>query len=468
MNTELNRLFIGGDLSGIQKFIYNISSKKAMVSLKGRSAYLNEFMNEIYCDICKLPSVANSYMDRVYCSGGNFYLITENKQEIKDELTAFREKVEHDIWEKHHGQLALNMAWVPFGFVDKNNICTKHKEKTVLGDLWTLINTEFSSMKYAKFKSVIVSHPEEFFNVTKVGKSPRVCAITGIESEDCIDIEDLCVLPTVAEHIVRGQMLRDKEGFKNLEEYADGSYLAILRMDVDGLGKYFKESLTSLEMYKTFSQKLDDFFDMEKGELHRIQQKYKDNMNIVYAGGDDIFAVGRWNVVLEFAADVRNEFVKFINRPGVTISGGVAMVHPKYPIAKAAELAGNAEELAKGFNNGEKNAFTLFGIPISWKNEFIYVEEFKDKFVDMVKNYNLPKGLLFKIMQYGEMAKLDNQYDYIWHTVYYLSRAMERCGKESPIYAFCKELRDEQMIVPRKVVLLSVAARWAELLLRFQ
>lgn len=27
-------LFIGGDISGIQKFIYNISSKKAAVSLK--------------------------------------------------------------------------------------------------------------------------------------------------------------------------------------------------------------------------------------------------------------------------------------------------------------------------------------------------------------------------------------------------------------------------------------------------
>ena len=33
-------LFVGGDLSGIQKFLYNITSQKAAVSLKGRSAYL--------------------------------------------------------------------------------------------------------------------------------------------------------------------------------------------------------------------------------------------------------------------------------------------------------------------------------------------------------------------------------------------------------------------------------------------
>ena len=36
------QLFVGGDLSGIQKFLYNISSKKAAVSLKGRSCYLRK------------------------------------------------------------------------------------------------------------------------------------------------------------------------------------------------------------------------------------------------------------------------------------------------------------------------------------------------------------------------------------------------------------------------------------------
>ena len=39
-----NQLFVGGDLSGIQKFLYNISSKKAAVSLKGRSDYLRQRM----------------------------------------------------------------------------------------------------------------------------------------------------------------------------------------------------------------------------------------------------------------------------------------------------------------------------------------------------------------------------------------------------------------------------------------
>lgn len=42
---EYKKLFIGGDLTGIQKFLYNISSQKAAVSLKGRSSYLSDFMD---------------------------------------------------------------------------------------------------------------------------------------------------------------------------------------------------------------------------------------------------------------------------------------------------------------------------------------------------------------------------------------------------------------------------------------
>lgn len=36
MNPKNPLLFVGGDLSGIQKFLYNITSRKAAVSLKGR------------------------------------------------------------------------------------------------------------------------------------------------------------------------------------------------------------------------------------------------------------------------------------------------------------------------------------------------------------------------------------------------------------------------------------------------
>lgn len=52
-----NLLFVGGDLSGIQKFIYNITSKRAMVSLKGRSSYLKDFTKKVYNEILGIPEI---------------------------------------------------------------------------------------------------------------------------------------------------------------------------------------------------------------------------------------------------------------------------------------------------------------------------------------------------------------------------------------------------------------------------
>lgn len=59
MQTNQSLLFVGGDLSGIQKFIYNISSKKAAVSLKGRSAYLVEYTDTICQNLLNLPPIAS-------------------------------------------------------------------------------------------------------------------------------------------------------------------------------------------------------------------------------------------------------------------------------------------------------------------------------------------------------------------------------------------------------------------------
>ena len=54
MEKDYKQLFVGGDLSGIQKFLYNISSKKAAVSLKGRSYYLQQYMDNVCSKIEKV------------------------------------------------------------------------------------------------------------------------------------------------------------------------------------------------------------------------------------------------------------------------------------------------------------------------------------------------------------------------------------------------------------------------------
>ena len=264
---------------------------------------------------------------------------------------------------------------------------------------------------------------------------------------------------------------------KTFEELADGSYLGILRMDVDNLGSIFINGLPekdkSFSAYSTLSFMLDYFFS---GYLNTIREKYKDDVNILYSGGDDVFAVGRWDKLIEFAADVRKNFGTFVGRNDISISGGIAIVGDKYPIAKAAELAGEAEDRAKKDNDAKKNAFNLFGETISWEEEFKYVEDYKNKFVDLIKDENLSKGILHKIKTYALIIK-DNKkkakrgekedMSYVWHTAYYLSRYIECHKKNQCICDFCKNLRDK-LIGTRDYELMAVAARWAELELKFK
>jgi len=489
-----NLLFVGGDLSGIQKFIYNITSKRAMVSLKGRSFYLKDFTEKICNKILNIPELSNSTIAKsdmkIYCSGGKFYLQIPDTEQIRNTIEKIKQETEEKLWNEHKGQLSINIDYVPFCYVGKQ--VTVGDETGNIGILWTHITQKFNALKNQKFKSLLLEN--DLFEVQKVGGEVNVCQITGIEGAEKYglpfedengDKESLYVLDSVKEQIKKGLELRDKQHFKMLEEYADGTYLGVLRMDVDGLGARFIKGFESMEKYKDFSGKLDKFFDAENGNLHTIQEQNKEHLNIVYAGGDDIFVVGRWDKVIDFADDVRTQFAAYcknvLNDTTLSISGGIAIVNAKYPIAKAAEIAGEAEDAAKKYNNGKKNAFNMFGESVSWDGEFDYVKSYKEQFVSLIEKCGLSRGILHRIMTYAAIVK-ENQtieeenkngnykrkpdMSYLWHAAYYLTRFMGKEKDNKVVYDFCKDLRDKQLVKTDNYRLVSLAARWAELELR--
>jgi CRISPR-associated protein Csm1 len=197
----------------------------------------------------------------------------------------------------------------------------------------------------------------------------------------------------------------------------------------------------------------------------RNQLEFIDDVNILYSGGDDVFAVGRWDKLILFAEQIRNDFREFVGRNDISISGGITMVREKYPIAKAAELAGDAEKSAKKYsdNDKKKNALNMFGENISWDKEFDLVKCWKIKFVDMCRGYNMPRSILHKIMEFASMKKRGD-ISFAWNTIYYLTRFEE--GKEDVIKDFCQQLQKKLFdLTPpcRNYELIAVAARWAEL-----
>lgn len=478
-----NRLFVGGDLSGIQRFLYNISSKKAAVSLKGRSYYLRQLMENVCADI-KQAAEANGarYVEVIYSSGGKFYLLTDNTPMIVQAVEICAEQAKQKLWDEHKGQLGLNISHVAFRENADGTVDCQDASKQKTGYLWKLANADFSRQKIQKFKNLLTKSYKDFFEPIPIGGKPKVCAVTGIESPDCVICEDLSdeanayVLPSVKQQIEEGKKLCMQDSFETFEDYAGTTKLGFLRMDVDGLGKRFIEGFDFIIQYKAFSKRLVDFFEDETKKIQR-ESEFRPHLNIIYAGGDDLFVVGRWDKVIDFAERIHKETKERFGSDGISISGGIAVVLPKYPISKAAELAGDAEHAAKQFRDGEKNAFNMLGKTISWNEEFDYVKSFKQQFVSLIEEYSLSKGILHKLMTYSAIADRNKvrrkegkseDFSYIWHLCYYLTRYMKRYESNRVVCEFCRSLRDREINYRngRNLELIALAARWAELILK--
>ena len=470
MQTQQPLLFVGGDLSGIQKFIYNISSKNAAMSLKGRSAYLIKYTDTICKGLVALGAVKNGKRNEViYCSGGKFYILVEDSPAARDAIDEYAKETEKDLWYEHYGQLGIAIAYLPFCFTseEESRVIIGNKEYAI-GQLWTEMSNLFTLKKNQKFRHVFEAEYDAFFEVQPVGGDVHVCAITGIESDRCILLDDspdgIYVLPSVKKQVLLGKQLREKEHFKTFEEYANGSYLGVLRMDVDKLGARFCKGFESMQVYNRFSEHLRYFFE---NKILELQQKaeYQPFLNIIYAGGDDLFAVGRWDKVILFAADVHHTFMEYTKGENLSISGGIAVVKPKFPIAKAAEMAGEAEEQAKHFQNNEKNAITFLGETVGWDKEFNTVRMLKEELYYQVKYNNLSRGVLHKLIIYANIATEGKTLSYFWHAAYYLTRMKERCKDAS---SFIENLKNNHLTRGvRHYQLVALAARWAELELRF-
>jgi len=248
--------------------------------------------------------------------------------------------------------------------------------------------------------------------------------------------------------------------------------LGILRMDVDGLGQIFISGLQGSQqhfaVYSTLSAQLDLFFSGWLNSLRNSSEKeYKDFVNIIYSGGDDVFAVGRWDLIIDFAYDIRKNFRKFVcEREEISISAGVALTGGKFPISKGAELAGDAEKKAKDFDvkqknscdndkcpeyesdtedkakephDKQKNAIHFLNETVSWDKEFDFVNSLKETFIQMDKK-GMSKNLLLHFEQFKQM-KDTGKLNWWWLSAYTLEQAYKAAHNNRTLQIFIEALK---------------------------
>lgn len=162
--------------------------------------------------------------------------------------------------------------------------------------------------------------------------------------------------------------------------------LGVLRGDIDNLGKTFvggfEKNKQTLSKSAAFSRKLTQFFKYDinnilRNPVYKIPFSDGEAENtgrkiaIIYSGGDDVFVVGAWKDIIEFGVDLYNNLKEY-TQGTLTVSAGLGIYMPKYPISYMAEKTGELEDYSKKLEG--KNAITLFD-----KNNSYHWDEFIDK-----------------------------------------------------------------------------------------
>lgn len=190
--------------------------------------------------------------------------------------------------------------------------------------------------------------------------------------------------------------------FDKIAEKAQGRhYLAFAKADVDSLGSAFAFGLgehSTASRVATLSRQLELFFT---GWVeHKLRSEKFANCYTIFSGGDDLFLVGPWNIVLELLSELREDFARW-TVDKLTFSAGVLIAGHHYPIPRA---AGEVEELlekAKG-SRPKKASLSLFGHTLGWE-DWTRIRERWKQLEDWTRAGNVATAFLYSLREYGQM-----------------------------------------------------------------
>lgn len=413
------------DISGIQDFIYTITSKNALKTLRARSFYL-EIMMEHIID-CFLEELHLFRANLIYSGGGHCYILIPNTKKALDAAKKYIDQLNHWLMNQFHISLYVASGYAPCSADALKNV-PQGSYKQIFREISTAISKKKSSRYSAedirKLNSMEYPHYireckvcKRIEKVDEEGRCPVCRAIErfskNILYDDFFTItlqpeKDALPLPGdyylvadskeslkkkmlyddyfvraysknemyTGKHIATKLWVGDYTTGKTFEEYAAEAEgierIGIIRADVDNLGQAFvagfenaknQDRYMTLSRTATFSRQLSLFFKFHINQMLSEgvyflgeKQNCPRNATIVYSGGDDLFIVGAWDEIIELAVDIRRNFAAY-TQGMLTLSAGIGVYQPGYPISAIAQEVAALEERSK--NYPEKNAVTL-------------------------------------------------------------------------------------------------------------
>lgn len=183
-------LMFSFDISGIQRFIYTISSKYALKMLRARSFYLEiltEHIIDRLLERCRL-----SRANLIYSGGGHCYILLPNTAKIKEEIRCFSKTINKWLLGKFGDSLFIATGMAECSANDIMN-CKSDKDFSSYKDIFIRLNNSMSENKLKRYGASDIRE----LNSMSIGENSRECRICGevsklILNNDNIYICDFC------------------------------------------------------------------------------------------------------------------------------------------------------------------------------------------------------------------------------------------------------------------------------------
>lgn len=199
-------MLIGADISGIQSYIYQIVSKYAARSLKGRSFYLRLLTDAVVRFLLDKLGLFNANI--IYNSGGGFYLLAPNTKAVATRLNKAIKEIEHKVYNTHGLSLYIAIDSIELEEKDLTNQSSRN-----LCDIWRELFNKKDAKKNNKLKNIISADYNSFFNPYMTEGQGAVDVCTGEyfqAGEHLLKEGDLYpIRQTTKEQIELGKTLQD-------------------------------------------------------------------------------------------------------------------------------------------------------------------------------------------------------------------------------------------------------------------
>ena len=250
-------MIINGDISGIQNFIFKISSPQEAQSgmskrLRGRSLYLTLLTNAIADYISKELDLTEANI--LFCGGGRFTIIAPNTAVAKEKLDSIKDGINKQFIKRFNAELYLAIATCECSGTGKDDYNLQD-----FGMIMDNLTNKLTEDKKHKF----VNNLDEIFNFEDEIKYDDICSVCGNLYKKNHDDEFVC--PSCKSHESLGQKVANSnymiKCFINDEyDYNDAKGDFAFYDESLGIGYEFFEAYNSSKLVK-FVEKMDMYVE---------------------------------------------------------------------------------------------------------------------------------------------------------------------------------------------------------------